>query len=187
MKTDASVRIATLGAVLEVSFDRTTYSRQLATYLMVPSGLQINLQKRVVFALDKGLVGQDSLFGFFGTGFGDKGLVELFIAGQPVLQMRLRLFGCTLHNRPIGFSDLFMGFEHLVEARERLASTGKEYYSTRRPVQTVRYPQKDLAGLVVLGLDVGFDGLAQRRVTRLITLHNFVAGLVDGNNMVVFV
>ena len=47
--------------------------------------------------------------------------------------------------------------------------------------------QEHLTGFVVLFLYVRLDGLTQRRVTRLITLHNLVTGLVNRNNMVVFV
>ena len=53
MKTDTSIGIRALCAILEVALYRTTDSCQLAPYLMMPSGLQINLQKSIVLALSK--------------------------------------------------------------------------------------------------------------------------------------
>ena len=50
MQAYSSVRIAALGAVFQITFDRASYRRQLATDLMVPTGLQIDFQERVVFA-----------------------------------------------------------------------------------------------------------------------------------------
>lgn len=51
----------------------------------------------------------------------------------------------------------------------------------------MRHAQENLTGLMVFVLDIRLDGLAQRRVTRLIALHDLVAGLVDGYDMIVFV
>ena len=47
--------------------------------------------------------------------------------------------------------------------------------------------EEHLAGLLVPLLDIGLDGLGERRIARLIALDDLVAGLVDGYDMVVFV
>jgi hypothetical protein len=47
--------------------------------------------------------------------------------------------------------------------------------------------EEHLAGLIVPLLDIGLDGLGERRIARLIALDDLVAGLVDGYDMVVFV
>ena len=82
MERDTSIGIRTLGAVLQIAFHGTTDSGQLATNLVVTSGLQIDFQKRIMFAFDEGFIGQHSQFGFFGTGFGDKALIERLIARE---------------------------------------------------------------------------------------------------------
>ena len=187
METNASIRIGTLGAVFKITFDGTTNRCQLTTYLVMATCLQVDFQKGIMFALHKSLVGQDRQFGFFGTGFGNKRFVERLIARQVVLQAGFRLFGTPLHDRPVRFTNLLVTFEHLVKTGEGFAGSGKEYYSTRWAIQTMGNTEKDLTGLVVLVLDVGLDDLAQRCVARLIALHDLVAGLINGNNMVVFV
>ena len=51
----------------------------------------------------------------------------------------------------------------------------------------MRDTKEDLAGLVVLLLDVRLDGLGEGRVARLVALHNLAARLVDGYDMIIFV
>ena len=187
MQADTSVRVGTLGSVFQIAFNRTSYSRQLAAYLMMPSRFEVYLQKRVVFALNECFITQDSLLGVFGTWLRQISLVMLFATNQPVFETRFRLVWRTLDNRPIGLFYLVMCLEHSVEPRQSLACSGKEHYPARRSVQTMRHTEKDLAGLVVLLLDIGLDHFTQRRVARLVALHNLIAGLVDGNNMVVLV
>ena len=50
MQADAAIGVRALGAVLQIALHRTTNRCQLTPYLMVSSCLQVNLQKRVVFA-----------------------------------------------------------------------------------------------------------------------------------------
>jgi hypothetical protein len=80
-----------------------------------------------------------------------------------------------------------MAFEHLVQPRESFTCAGKENYPTRRTIQTVSYAQEDFSGFIVLLFDVRLDGLRKRCVAGFIALHDLVAGLVDGYNMVIFV
>lgn len=45
MQTDAAVRIGAFGAILQVALDRATHVRQLATYLMVATRAEVDLQQ----------------------------------------------------------------------------------------------------------------------------------------------
>ena len=49
METNTAIRIAALGAIFEVPFDRTTDGSQLTADLMMPPGLKIDFQERVMF------------------------------------------------------------------------------------------------------------------------------------------
>ena len=140
-----------------------------------------------MFAANKCLIGQNSQFRFLGVRFGDKTLIERLIADEVVFQPCFRHFRCTLHNRPIGLLDLLVTLEHGIKTGKGFGGTGKEHYSTRRSIQTMGHAKEHLTGLVILVLYIRLHRLAQRRVARLIALHNLVAGLVDGNNMIIFV
>ena len=192
METDAAVGITAFGAVFEIAFHRASDGSQLAAYLMMPTGLQIDFQQRIVFAPHQGLVGQNSQFSLFGIGFGNKRLVELLIAHQPVFQSSFGLFRCALNNGPVGFSKIVLRterllLEHIVEAGEGFGCAGKEHHSARGSVQPMRHAQEHFAGLVVFDLDIGLYHLAQRRITRFVTLHDLVAGFVDSDDMIIFV
>ncbi len=67
MQTDAAIRIAALGAVLQIALDGATDSRQLATYLVVTAGLQIHFEQGIVIALDQRAIIENSQFGIFGS------------------------------------------------------------------------------------------------------------------------
>ena len=56
METNAAIRIRALCAILEITFYRTADSRQLATYLMMPPCLQIDLKKSIVLAFSERFV-----------------------------------------------------------------------------------------------------------------------------------
>ncbi len=187
METDASVRIGALSTIFEVSFDRATNSRQLAANLVMTTGLKIDFQERIVFSGCERFVGQYCLLGFFGVRLGNERFVELFVAREPVLQTCFRLFWHALYNRPVRLLDLIMRLKHRVKTCQRFASSCKEDYSTRWPIETMGYAKKDLARLVVFLLDIRLDDFRKRSVACLVALHDFVASLVDGNNMIIFV
>ena len=48
MQANAAVGIGTVGPVLEIPFDGTANLGQLDTYLMVSSGLQVDLQQVII-------------------------------------------------------------------------------------------------------------------------------------------
>ena len=80
-----------------------------------------------------------------------------------------------------------MAFEHIVQTRKSFGRTGKEHHSARRTVQAVCHAQKYLSGFVILLFDICLNGLRERYIAGLVALHNLVASLIDGYNMVVFV
>ena len=198
MQAYTAVGVAAFCAVFEVAFYRATYCCQLATYLMMPARFQIDFQQGVVLSANECAIRENSLLSVFGPRLGDVGFVLRLIANEPVLQACFGLFGCALHDGPIGLrnrslvvspvkASLGLFLEHLIEACERLAGPCEKHYSARRAVQTMRHAEKHLARLVVLDFDIRLDGLAQRCVARLVALHDLVAGLIDSNDMVVFV
>ena len=187
MKTDAAVGITPLRAVFKVAFYRATDCRQLAAYLVMAACLKVHFQERIVLTLSQRLVGQDCLLGVLGAGFGNIGFVLRLVADEPVFKPCFRYLWLSLHYRPIGLFDLLMALEHGIEPRKRFGGAGKEDYPACRTIQPVRHTQKDLARLVVLGFDIRLDGFRQRCIAGFIALHDLVAGLVDGYNMIVFV
>ena len=56
METNAAIGIGAFRAILKITFYRTADSRQLATYLMMPPCLQIDLKKSIVLAFSERLV-----------------------------------------------------------------------------------------------------------------------------------
>ena len=153
----------------------------------MPSGLEVDFQEAVVFAANECLIGQDRQFRLFGVRFCDKTLIERLIAGKVVFQPCFGHFRTALHNRPVGLFDLLVTLEHLVETREGFGGTGKEHYATRRSIEPMGYTEKDRAWLVVLDLDIVLDDLRKGRIAGLVTLHDLVAGLIDRNDMAIFV
>ena len=119
--------------------------------------------------------------------FYDITFVLRFVLHEPVFEACFGLLGSPLHDCPIGLFDLLMTLEHLVQTSQCFARSGEEHYPARRAIQTVRDTQEHLTGLVVFDLDIRLDGFAQRRVSGLIALHDLVAGLIDGDNMIVLV
>jgi len=187
VETNSAIRIRAFGSVFEIPFNGASDSGELAPDLMMPPGLKVNLKECVVLATHERLIGQYRLFGFFGAGLGNKRFIELLIARKVVLQPCFGNFRSALNYCPIRFTDLLVGFEHLIEAREGFGSTGKEHHPTRRTIEPMRDTEEDFTGFVVLGLDVLLHRFAQRRIPRLVSLHDLVAGLIDSDNMVVFV
>ena len=101
MQTYTSVGVRALGAVLQIALYRTTDRCQLTPYLMMPSGLEIDLQERIVLAANKGFVLQNRLLRVLGVRFGYITLVLCFVSHQPVFESCFGLFGSALDDRPI--------------------------------------------------------------------------------------
>ena len=186
MQANASVRIAALCSILQVSFNRATHFGQLASDLMVASGLQINLQQIVAFRASDDLVGENCFLRILYFAVISIRFVLLFITHQPMHQFTGRGRWLVFDYGPIGLF-YFFGFEHFIQAAQSLAGTCKKHQSAYRTVQTVGDSKKYIAGFMIFLLDVLLYGFRQRRITGLVTLHNLRAGLVYQNDMIVFV
>jgi len=136
-------------------------------------------------------VGQDRFFRFliaFRLSGGDNiRLVLCLVLLQIINQTRLRFVRHSLHNRPVGLSNQGMRPEHLIEAGEGFGSACKKDYSAGGTVKAMRDTQKDFSRLAILLLDIGLHHLRERSIAGLIALYNFVTGLVNRYNMIVFV
>ena len=102
MQADTAIGIGATGTVFQVALDGATDSCQLATYLVVTSGLEVDFQEAVVLATHEGAVGEDGLLGLFIAGLGDEGFVEFLVAGEVVLQARFGGFRASLDDGPVG-------------------------------------------------------------------------------------
>src|SRR5574344_1954388 len=91
-----------------------------------------------------------------------------------------------INNSPIRFLYAVFFFEHFVEAGQSLAGAGKKNYSTGRTVETMGYSQKNFSRFIVFLFDVGFNRIAKRAIAGFVALHNFRAGFVYRNYMIVF-
>ena len=80
-----------------------------------------------------------------------------------------------------------MGLKHGVEAREGFASTSKEHHACSGTIKAVSNPKEYLARFLVFLFDIRFHHLRERRIARLIALHNLVASLADSYYMIIFV
>ena len=102
-------------------------------------------------------------------------------------QLPLCRHGGVLHDCPVGLLDLLMATEHLVQPRERLARAGEEHHAAGGTVEAMGNAKEDLAGLVVFLFNISLHHLGERCIARLVALHYLAAGLVDGNDMIIFV
>ena len=106
--------------------------------------------------------------------------------GQPMANIMTALRRIAAHDRPIG-APHFAGLDLLGEALRRLTGPGKHHRAAHGPVQPVHQPQVDLAGLVVLLLDIALHRAEQVVVARGVALYGHVAGLAHHQQMVVLV
>ena len=79
------------------------------------------------------------------------------------------------------------GAEHLIEPRKRLTRFGKNNKTAYGAVQPVCHTEENIAGFLIFLFQVLLHSLRKRRITRLVCLDNLGSGLVDYNDMVVFV
>ena len=191
VQADASVRIAARSAVFEVAANGGKAGCELAADLVMAAGVQLDFNESITFGYSYFAIFQNSLFCAIYFARVSEGAVLLFVAGEPVgQQRRLRRAGCLHVGRRqdgvIGLAYL-SGTEHFVQPGEGLARTGKDNDTAYGPVEPVDNAEKNGAGLGVFFLDIGFYGFAQWFVTGLVALHNFAGGLVDDDDVVVFV
>ena len=84
VQRNAAVGVRALCAVLEVALDGASYSRQLATYLVVSACLEFYLHKCVVLGTAQCAVVENGVLALFGLLFIGKALVHLLVAHNPM-------------------------------------------------------------------------------------------------------
>ena len=186
MQTDAAVRIGAGRTILQISLDGTAHLCQLTTYLVMASGFQIYFQQIIVLRPPDEPVMQNRFLAvrhFLIVGIA---LVLLLITYQIVHQLTLSLPRAVLHHCPIGFLHLTVP-EHLVQTGKCLTRFGKNNKTAYGAVQPVCHTEENIAGFLIFLFQVLLHSLRKRRITRLVCLDNLGSGLVDYNDMVVFV
>lgn len=187
MKGDAPVGIASWGAIFQITFYGASHLGQLASYLVVPSSVETDLQEVISVAGGYELIVKYSFFGTRHLSFIGSCRIGLLLAGEPVCEGSFRFFGAILYYGPIGLAHFVVFGKHLVQARQGLACLGKQYNARNRSVQPVHYAQIYVAGLVVLVLEPVLDNIREGSVAGLVALHNLPRLFVHYYKMVVFV
>ena len=83
-------------------------------------------------------------------------LILLLVAHQVVHQLSLLLWRRRGDDSPVGLLHL-LGLKHRVQSAQRLAGLGKNHKTAYGAVQAVGYTDKDIAGFVVLHLQVALE------------------------------
>ena len=149
--------------------------------------MQINLEQVVAVRTANETVVEHRLFAarhLLAVGIS---LVLLFVACEPVCEGARWLCRGGAYNGVVRLADFASHAKHFVESCQGLAGACKHYHTADGTVETVYNTQKNLAGLVVLVLDVSLHLVDQCAVARFVTLHNLAGSLVDDDDVVVFV
>ena len=77
--------------------------------------------------------------------------------------------------------------KHLIEPRQGLARLGKKNDAAHRTVEPMNHTEKDVAGLLILLLQISFHKIRQRDIAGLVSLHDVPCFLSDSNQMIVLV
>ncbi len=77
--------------------------------------------------------------------------------------------------------------KHPIKTLECLASLGKKDYTGSGAIQPMGDAEENVAGLSVTLFDKALQRIGQWFVARLVGLHYLMAGLADGDDVVVFV
>ena len=116
----------------------------------------------------------------------DVALVLLLIADHPAGQASLIRLRPGAAQGPIGLAHLPVA-EHRRQALQGLGRLGEENDAADGPVQAVWDAKEDPAGFAVALRDEGLVGLGQAFVSGLVALDDVADGLVDDQDVVVFV
>src|SRR5574344_217165 len=85
----ASVWIASLCTIFQIAFYRTTYFRQLTSYLMMSSCHKLHFYKSIIFRMGYNLIFQYSFFGIWHLFVVSITFVLFLITDQPIRQYAL--------------------------------------------------------------------------------------------------
>lgn len=200
VERDASVWIAARGAVLEVTLDRHTDVRELATNLVMTTCEELNLKEGIpVGGRDDGVV-ELCLLSVIALGVVCIAAVGLLVAGKPVGEVFAEAFDVArarnrvdvlnqilaTHDSPVGLVNVAI-CKHAIQSLKGFAGLGKDDNTSRRAIQSVGNTHKNIPGLLVAVLDESFQSLGNRFIAGLVALHDFVTGLRHGDDVIVFV
>ena len=148
----------------------------------MPARVQFYFQEEIA------LCGLDE--GVFKTGFlaalGDIGFVLRLVPDKKVCEdvgFPGRFFG---REGPVGLMDFSLS-EHVVQPLQGFGSFGKERNAAHRPVQPMRNAHEYLSRLFVPLGDEGLQRLAQRLVSRFVSLHNLSRAFVEDQQVIVLI
>ena len=114
MQTDTSIRIGTWRTILQITFNRASHLCQLATNLMMTSGLKVDLKQEVIIRTADKLIAQNCFLTIGNLLIISIALILFFVTYQIMYQLTFRLPRAIFHNSPIGLSDLTV-LEHLIQ------------------------------------------------------------------------
>ncbi len=77
--------------------------------------------------------------------------------------------------------------KHFIHTCQCFGSLCKNDNTSYRTVETMDYPTKHIARLRIFLLYPMLQGLYERLITSLVTLHNFPGSLIDYDYMIIFV
>ena len=186
MQTDAAVRIGAFGTILQVALDRATHVCQLATDLMMATRTEVDLQQVIAV---RG--GQQTIMKLGTTcarpvGLADVAFVLSLVAPKPVDEHALRLRRSLAHDGPVRLTDAAVAKER-IHTRQSLAGLGKDDGARDRSIEAMHNADEHVARLSVFLSDPLPQLIRQRGIARLIALHDLVARLADGDQVIVFV
>ena len=175
-------------AILDISDDRTAYRRQLGANLVVPSGMEVDLQKRLPLGrLNHRLIFKHRLLCLLCPLSYRVALILISIAKESVCKGRSRALRATFDEGEVDLLKVVSPSECVIKSGECLACAGKEYHPAHRSIEPVYDSEEDGAGLVVLLLYIGFAGLHKWFITGAIPLDDLTWSLGDSKQMVVLV
>ena len=186
MEGYATVGIGAWGTIFQVAADGAAHFGQLAAYLVVTTGVQVDLQQPVAVAVADDAIVEYGLLGAGHFAVVGSGGVVLGIAGEPVGECALGLRRLVGHDGPIGLVHL-SGAEHLSEARQGLAGAGEQDESADGAVEPMYHSKEHIPGLVVAFLDVGLHLFGEGHVAGLVALYDFPCPFVNDDDVIVLV
>ena len=186
LQADATVGVAALGSVLEVALDGAANGGELAADLMLAAGDEVHFEQMVAVGAGQQSVVEHSFHRSLARMQAGVGFVVLFHAGEPVGECGAVVRRPVLDDGPVGFVDLTAA-EELVHASEPLAGACQHHQPAGGPVDAVREAAEHVAGLVVFFFYPLPDDVHQGHVACAVALHELADGLVDDDDVIVFV
>ena len=120
------------------------------------------------------------------VGLADVAFVLSLVAPKPVDEHALRLRRSLAHDGPVRLTDATVAKKR-IHTRQSLAGLGKDDGARDRSIEAMHNADEHVARLGVFLSDPLPQLIRQRGIARLIALHDLVARLADGDQVIVFV